>query len=841
MALAEEPACTEYILNAGMNFFDHVSAGAVHPRAVQDVRNSQQSFAESVSPFWCGIINGFINPLTETWTIIIDGATSVIDAIKKALSNPKKIQVAIRKITGMITAIVDKIRAIVEFITSIPDMVEDFVLKQVRDIQESLEEYVEELRSNAEALCIQKKAELAAKLQERLENATSDAKRASLQAKIDEINAKNCADLVSLGVGSTFQWPNFPDLVFGLGTIIESIINSFEIRLPSIRFKMPFLDNEQKDDLDAINSKIEAASTWINNKIDAANEFLKPFVTSYNTIIEFLTILAKFSLKGILKWLISLPVKIIKVHLKAVQFAFDFVVGLLEFDPISAVEDWAKAKFQALAESIKAKADEIDTSGIERRANWVRDFIKEVKELIVNARQGINGVIAYINEKVEEYGSIFGSVIGIAAQFYGFLVGGLSYAINVITAGAAPLLALLGFGTTLFSQPTDQSPDPSNPSTRAGIEEDTSYEIITISGIPYGYFVANNGELVLDDDGAPVRTNQGIEETLLLPLIDPTIDLSAPDISQWVKLFRSNTEIESLFSDDISRVTPIAEATSTVSEYIWFAEIPSNVAIDSPELPSTTVSGLNNAEGSGLREEYQGVFKFQKKHTFVETLFVHSNIYVTAFGRQPILVPVHTILEEAEGKYVFSTLNNNIVLSIESHVYYTGIVNQFGYPTLASKVFTDDLYAGKLYKDDSTYRLGLFDISSNVVFHPIDNYRAVIGPAEFRLSDSDDPFELLTGGAIYEYEPITVFNTVASGTNYFDYTPGILPWNISSAHLYVREEGGNYIDYTMGPLVNNANRWSVSNVSGIYEWYFKLYLENNVGYYGREDDPILTN
>lgn len=840
MALAEESACTEYILDAGMNFFDYVSAGAVHPRAVEDVRNSQQSFAESVAPFWCNLINGFINPLTETWTAIIDGATSVIDAIKKALSNPKKIQVAIRKITGLITAIIEKIELIIDFIVNIPDLVEDFVLKQIKDIQSSLEQYVEELRANAETLCIQKKTELIAKLQERQANTSNDAKKAALQAKIDDINSKNCTDLVSLGVGSTFQWPNFPDLVFGLGTIIESIINSFEIRLPSIRFKMPFLDNEQKDDLDTINSKIEAASTWINSKIDAANEFLKPFVTSYNTIIEFLTILSKFSLKGILKWLISLPVKIIKVHLKAVQFAFDFVIGLVEFDPISAVEDWAKSKFQALAESIKAKADEIDTDGIERRVNWVRDFIKEVKELIVAARQSINNVIEYINQKVEEYGSIFGSVISIAAQFYGFLVGGLSYAINVITAGAAPLLALLGFGTSLFSQPTAQSPNPDNPNSRNGVEEDASYEIITISGIPYGYFVASNGELVLDDDGAPIRTNQGIEESLLLPLIDPTIDLNAPDISQWIKLTRSNTEIEELFSDDYSRVTPIAQATSIVSEYIWFAEIPSNIVVDTPELPVSSVPGLNNAESTGLREEYQGVFKFQREHTFVETLMAHSNIYVTAFGRQPVLSPIRTVLEEAEGKYIYSVLNNSLVLSIDNHMHYIGVVNQFSYPNAFSKVFSNDLYAGKLYKDGEVYRLGMFDSNSNVVFHPIDNYVAVIDP-DFALNNSNDPFETLDGGVIYEYEPIIVFNTVVSGTNYFDYTNGILPWNISSAHLYVREDGGEYIDYTMSPLVNNANRWGVSSVSGIYEWYFKIYLENNVGYYGREDFPILTS
>ncbi len=837
MARAEPDACSAYISGASMNFFNYAAAGLPADAIIAASGNSS-AFADSVAPFWCDIINGFITPITGAWTAIIEGATTIIEAIRKALSNPKKIQVAIRKIVALITSIIEKIQEIIVFLTEIPDKVEEFVLGQINKAKQSLVQYVNTLQTRAEAICIAKKNEILLKLSEKLENTSDPAKRARISASMSDIFNKSCDDLVTLGISDGFEWPAFPELVFNLGILIESVINSINIPLPSINLRLKFWDDTDRVQTGVIDSKIEAAAAWSNAKVDSVNEFIKPFVASYNTIMEFLTILSKFSLKGILKWLISLPAKIIKVHIGAIQFAIDFLAGIALGNPLQAIETWASAKFEDLATKIKENADQYDTSGIEKRANFVRDFIKEIMDLVLAAKDGITALRTHIEERAAAIGAVFGSILEVAAQFYGFLQGGVTYAINVITAGAVPLLALIGFAAEMFAPPTNQSPDPDNPQTREPVAADNEYETIIQDGVPYGYFLASNGVQVFDDEGLPTRINQGDDESLLLPLLDPNIDLNAPDITLWTKIGNETTHIVPMEVEQGAILeNPIANSITTIREGLEFFEFPSMTEItEGIVIPNPGVSELNSVDPAATKEEYQGTFKYVRKYTYIEEILTNTNEFMSKFGRNPVLDMVRSNIEIATGKYNYSVLGDSLTLSVDSSVWLgNNISTAHGLSeSEIERVFIPGIIGAKLYLENDVYRLGLISNNNNVGLQPTDDY-SFASTERYRLSDSDNPFAVLNGGVL--------FNIVAPLLRVVESSSGVVSMttslDVNEGHLYVRYEDE---DYTRHPFVyiNTSKSWLVSfgpipSPSGVY--YCDFGINGVSGYYYREDTP----
>lgn len=868
--IANVEDCTVYISGAGMNCFNYASGGIVYDiDALDTVRGDLDGFAANVSPFWVQMLNGFITPITSTWTSIIEGATVIIEAIKAALSNPRKLQVAINKIVGMATDIVNNIRAIINAVLEFPGTVRNFLLKELDDARAALDAYVETLEERAVAKCIEVRDALVAKLEARVTAMEAGVRRDRLLTKLEEVRTRECGNLVTISDGASFEWPGFPDLVFGLGTVLQNIINALDFKLPVINIKQPHWDNKVLVNSGVMDAKVESIAAWANNKVDSVNEFIKPFVASYNAIAEFLNLLLSMNLKGILKWLLKLPATIVRVHLGAAEFAVRFMAGLAEMDPLAAIKDWATEKFAGVAAKIKERAERY---GVPNMDSYDTEFIDEVVAFI----KAMPGNIAeYVREKYESIGSAFGAVVKLACQFYGFLVGGVSYCINVITAGAAPLLGMLGIASSILAPPIATSPDPADPQTREPAPNDVENYVTVyfqenadgvmvevtppVSGVtvPYGYFYVNSaGELVLDDDGLPLRA--GGTAGALFPLIDPEAQSKSarPDISAWTRLSSvatTSVPILNVLNDDTSVV---GVATTRIYEYWTFKEMPgfgappANSGVDTDGID--VVEGLSSVNSIPvITELYQGSFVYMRTFTYNEVPNGSDLTFRLVMHRGP--VSNHEVLETSSGYYSYSAFNDGLVLNVIEQSLYTGPIQE-DYPSVGADVgylpyssvvgatlyrgdgtiYNQSLVYGKLYSGIS-YRLGLFDSGSPVLFFPPPEdgapnaYRTYNVPAHYVLNIPGDAgvSTTLGGGAEFEAMDVVEFVTT-SGVS----TVHARDHVFTSVRLYAKTASGfqEYV-HTKDPI---KNVWT-SSVSVADEYYYYMVP---LSFYGRENDLL---
>lgn len=590
MIQADPEVCSEYIVSAGMNCYDHFTQELV-PEAARNVAVSNaEGFADGLSPFICDFVNGFINNVNGMWTDIIEATNTIVSAIKKALSNPKKLPQAISKIMALARKLMDRVKSIIEFLVRIRDKIYDFALKQIVKAYEELDRIVEDIQQQLESLCEERRDNLIIKLTQKRNATNNEDKIAYYNNKIAEIEAMECSDLVGLIVGPPITWPEIPDFVLGLGTLISNLINSAVsgFNLPSLNTQMKFWQSQApKVDTGVIDRKIAAITEYTNAKIDAISKFVEPFVKAFNDIIKLIKILVSGSIKAVLKWLLKLPKKIIDAYLGTAKFCIKFIKSIVvDKNPLGAIEDWANEKFAGLAQGIKDAAEAIQGAS-DKLNEFVDNFVKEIMDLVKKAQDGVQELVEYIAEKTAYYGSIFGSVIEAATTVYGAIVGGITYVISVIVANLGPVLALIGMGVGLFSKPVATSPDPDEPSVREpvdaaeqefdemyyqlvgdeyvelAIDEDGSPMPLNNDGsvveidedgirpvdpfrpiVAYGYFYAVNGEIAVDSNGQSIRVNLSDypNNAIAAPLADPAIleKLNEPDITLWKRLRNDN-------------------------------------------------------------------------------------------------------------------------------------------------------------------------------------------------------------------------------------------------------------------------------------------------------------
>lgn len=736
MAQAVVEDCALAIAGAGYSCYDYTSAGLTSDHNKSEIQADLASFGESAAPVICDFINGFIKPTLGTWTVTFEGATAIIDAIKKALSDPRKIAKAIRKIINLAKSILEKIKAIIEFIINIPNAIEDYLLKQYRDVVDRLEAYVEQLEEEAVAKCVAKKTEILNRLQNKLQNADTDAQRARIQAKIDSLNGTECRNLALVVPGNTFEWPTIPDLVFGLGNILQAIIDGITIPLPNIRLKMPLIDRPDIS-YDAINGKIDEISEWANAKVDGLNKFVEPFVASYNTIAEFLNMLLSLDLKGILKWLLSFPKKFIDIHLNMARFALKLVLkGIIPQNPLGAIEDWARDKFDNMIRKMKERANSIDPIHIDALEDFDTSFFDKVGELISEMRNGANAVADWIEDRVNAIGGIAASYIEYASKIYGLIIGGISYAVSIIVSDVAPLLAIVGMSASLLAPTVNSNPDPDGePRNINGASNDSDYITvykqdeyvldIDTNGVPipvdvsgiavgidpstgtyytpsadrpivqYGYFIVTAAGIRWEDPETEnfVRVNSASGNgwvATLFPLIDP-IEPEI-DLASWKEFNIDYTRSRDLRSPVIDDLTVYGSGIVTVREHLYFLGIPEYGAPPATQTPSGIDMSEYLVSGQGMSDvtdtldspgdvtrivqRYQGRFYYRRWLEYTELPIVNEWLFTNRLGHPPIYEPIITELEYAQGFYEYSSFDHSIRLNIMLQRYYTGPVGE---------------------------------------------------------------------------------------------------------------------------------------------------------------------
>jgi hypothetical protein len=732
--------CSSYIVSAGMNCYDFATAFNMPEEARDTAENNLHGFANGFSPALCDIINGFINNVNGMWLDILSAANVIIDAVKKALADPRKLATAVEKMVELANTVLARVRSITEFLIEIPETMGSFSLGQIIAAQEALENLVSALESQARIACEARKARILAKLAEKHDKESDSQRKQVLADKIIEIESIVCRDLVGVTSGSSLEWPEIPALVFGLGEVIQQIIEAVNIPLQGIRVTPAFSSGtENLVDASVVQSKLETVADVTNSKIDGVNNLFEPFVTSFNLVMELVQMLANSDLKGVLKWLLTLPKKIIDTYLEAAEFGTTFVIGLAAQNPLAALEDWAQEQYAGVAQRARERADAQDGASMDR-SSFEDNFIGEIVVLFSTMLQGEDAVKVHVDAKVSMYGSIYGSIIELASQMYGALVGGFSYLLNVLVSDLAPLLSLMGMSVAIFAPPVNTSPNPEAPVIRqplAGNEEnfDTAYfqsmmgtmvrldidntgapisvdnagypiPIDPVTGIrppdaerpvvPYGFFVTMSGTILYDSDGFLIRMNDnGNPDTYtLLPLMDPEllIRMNSEDITTWKNMTRTQESsglLEVYNPDTGDYTTWFGTYTREIHTELTFLEIPligtppenaqSSIDMSSYKVDGVGISDLTDDLSSPTSSE-DAVQLYQGSFQYTRTLKYRE--YETEAGQNRFynaagraLVNETTLLERSIGAYTYSKINGAVQFRVETQDMYDGEVD----------------------------------------------------------------------------------------------------------------------------------------------------------------------
>lgn len=827
MAQAVEEDCALYIVNAGMSCYDTATFGRAGVPATEAARASLEAFAETVAPMMCRFINGFVNTTNGLWLTVIEAANKIIEAIKKALSDPRKLGLALDYMNELLDSIVEKIEQIAEFITEIPNEIEDLVTGQLNRALSDIRTFVNEQKDQAIAACEARKASIIAKLQAKYDD-TGEQKYLD---RIEEIQAKDCTDVIGIEIGDPIEWPEIPEFSLGLHLAINAAIRSFEIRLPEISIKSKFGDDGAKISEDAFRGKVEEALNWTNSKIDAINEGIKPFVESYNAIMEFIEVLASLDPKGVLEWLLSLPKKIIDTYTNLVDFALQLVQSIIDVDPMAILEEWAQEKFDSMLQSIRDRFEEQFPED-NRARNLYNNFMSEVTDFIntiKNAGSDIELELAtHIELKTEEYGPGFGAVVEFACKVYGFLIGGISYCMSVIVAEADPLLSLIGVGSALFSPAVDNNINPNESDLRmpvngSGSAYETFYkqEVGSIYApllqdsngtyipynsdgsqvvpfpngryyvdpdrpiLPFGYFAADvYGRQTFDDDGLPVRVNSDYTpNTVERPLIDPILAarLNDPDVTEWKRLIAVDNSIGDIriSRPEDQRLITVGTWDKTITHTLEFRGIELDLGIPQQEV-STVGSGiapdLNSAGGGTTSNDFYGSFWYTRTMRITEN--VTGGYGLGLLGRDP--GTFEFTLESTRGVYKYDKMGRGLVMRVTAQAIYEGITyDDWRDPldTDKDRVFYYQAHGGfnydnvgRIYVDnDGSYRFGLFDNHVSLVLRPQDDdypwgdYNTP-GAFEFDNSNTAELFDDMIGGKTFgNVQNLMIFSSLASG------------------------------------------------------------------------------
>ncbi len=818
MALAVESTCNEYIVAAGISCINFITDGRLTGRALDVHRVGLEGIATSYSPMICNVVNGFITNVTGMWTDTIVAAQTIINAVKRALSNPKKIKKAFKKMIALAKQLLDRVKLIIEFIQNAPTLVEDFLLKTYNDAIADFEAYIAQLEADARAKCELRKASLIEKLELRYINEQNPDKRAQIEQKMANIQAKSCANLISTGF-TTIAWPQIPQLVFGLGALMQSILP--QIRIPTLISFSPFLENSGPTFMqEGIKSKVESIMNWTNSKIDSVQKTLGPWVAAFNTIMELLKALSSLSLKKTLKWLIQLPKKIIKTWLDTAKFGIDLFKSLAEQNPLIALRVWAEDQFDGLISSLEAKAAALDS----RYQNFKDTFWSELFNLFGALLGGVDAMRAYFMAAAQRVGPMFGSIIDFIAQMYGVIMGGFSYLMQVIVSPAAPLLGLIGLGASMFSTPPVSNPATggTNPSALdveeeydvlyyqdvSGVMTQCQYDIELGAPIPYdvsgvalsidpstgtypspepsrpfmqyGYFSTT----LTDTDGDPLRVNAVDVPNTIEPLTDPEVlrRASRPDITLW-KYFTfeeplsSGVITEPINGSDMNVGTYTRQITSRLEfigvPYYGYVERDADTSLDMSQYTSNgqslgDVTGdlTSEPDPNELVKRYQGKFRFVRHYRFIETI-TRPNY------RNPI--NVSRTLESSDGYYNYAAFDDGLQFMVEwQHLNFTKggprdpdeadlVAVFYAGNGMDSNDIEQGRYdnLGKLYLENNLYRFGLFsNYATPALFKPEqDGYpwpTDVRGNPRYKLlpNSTDDIDSIIAGGVTMQRHPI---------------------------------------------------------------------------------------
>lgn len=892
MARAVEEDCAAYIVNAGLNCYHIATANQAGESAIAAATDSLQVFADSLSPYICQFINGFINTTNGVWLSILEAANKIIEAIKKALSDPRKLELATELIQELIDSILDKIEQIVEFFASIPEEAENFVTGQINGVLEDINRYVEDARQRAENLCENRKQRIVAKLQAKY-NQTGDE---SYLERIEAINAKDCTDIVGIELGGDLEWPELPSFVFNLHIAFNALINSIDIRLPEISFNKKFMDEQTFFSSGVFESKIQNALEWTNNKIDAVNNFIEPFVQSYNVFMEFLDVCLSFDLPGILKWLLKLPKKVIDTYVDMAESALDIVQGILNQDPVAVAETWLNDKFRSMAQKIRERADRYDPEGIDIRIGFEDNFISEVGEFL-RALKGFDTNIddqvkAFIEQKRQQWGSIYGGVLDFACQIYGAIIGGVSYMLNIVTAEAQPLLSLMGLGAAMFAPPVNSSPDPSQPDLRMPINgsgsayetfykqqvgsvyyplqidengapipinEDYTFVTPFPNGryyvdpdrpiLPFGYFAADiYGRQVYDENELPIRVenDQYQPNVVERPLIDPVLAARAeqPDITDWKRLVAVDTSagLIRISPPEDDRIFTAGSWSKTITHTLEFRGIASDLIAPQPtDTVEGPAPGLNGAGGT-ISNDFYGSFWYTRTSRVVEN--VAGGFGLSLLGRDPGTFDF--TLERSRGFYKYDNVARSIVFRVTAQSLYDGVDYKDWRDPLDQdkhKLFYFDSYGsvnhdnvGRIYLDDNgNYRFGLFDNNVALVLRPQDdaypwtNYETP-APFEFSNRNTAELFDDMLGGKIFGTSVnLLEYTELVSGTTSVNVTIPKREVYPNSVSVHIkRPSDSRFLSYS---LLGDNDSWAAP-VSGITEQgEYEYYYKLDYGTY----------